>query len=363
MTEKNLLSTLLTEGYGSEHFGESTGAVNNVVNSEFTKKPAVGLLRCSAALALLCALTSCSRPDSNRLQGYIEGEFVYVASPLAGTLQKLEVQRGATVKAGDFLFQLEDTPEKNAGDEARRRLAQGRASLADARKGKRPQEIESIEAQLKQAKAALDFAENEVVRQEKLMTNGAATTEQELDRVRATRDEDRQRVAQLQADLEVARLGGRPDQIAAEEANVRALDAALARAEWDLQQKRQQAPQDGVVFDTLYREGEWVAAGKPVVALLPPRNVKLRVFVPETALGALHTGDSLQISIDGVPGPITGRISFISPRAEYTPPVIYSRENRAKFVFLVEARFEPGVAAKLHPGQPVDVQLNIPGRQ
>jgi HlyD family secretion protein len=324
---------------------------------------AAAWLRCSTALAAICVLTNCSRPDSNRLQGYIEGEFVYVASPLAGILQKLQVQRGATVKAGDFLFQLEDTPEKAAHDEAKRRLAQGQATLADARKGKRPQEIEALEAQLKQANAAREFAENEMARQEKLMTNAAATTEQELDRARTTRDQDRQHVAQLQADLEVARLGSRPDQIAGAEANVRALEAALARAEWELQQKRQMAPQGAVVFDTLYREGEWVAAGKSVVALLPPGNVKLRVFVPETALGSLHVGDSLQVSIDGVPAPVTGKISFISPRAEYTPPVIYSRENRAKFVFLVEAQFEPEVAEKLHPGQPVDVQLNLSGRQ
>jgi HlyD family secretion protein len=150
--------------------------------------------------------------------------------------------------------------------------------------------------------------------------------------------------------------------VTASEANVRALEAALAKAEWNLSQKRQVAPQAGMVFDTLYREGEWVAAGKPVLALLPPANVKLRVFVPEPWLGSLHVGDPVQVFVDGEKGPVVAKISFISPRAEYTPPVIYSRENRNKFVFLVEAAFDSAKAAQLHPGQPVDVEFNLPGK-
>jgi HlyD family secretion protein len=115
-----------------------------------------------------------------------------------------------------------------------------------------------------------------------------------------------------------------------------------------------------VVFDTLYREGEWIAAGRPVVVLLPPQNVKLRVFVPQARLGSLHVGDPVRIFVDGAKDAVTGKVSFISPRAEYTPPVIYSRDERSKFVFLVEATFENAAAALLHPGQPVDVQFNSP---
>ena len=109
----------------------------------------------------------------------------------------------------------------------------------------------------------------------------------------------------------------------------------------------------------MYRQGEWVPAGRPVVALLPPSNLKVRAFVPETQLQALHLGDSVQVIVDGLPGALAGRISFISPRAEYTPPVIYNRENRAKLVFMIEVTFDPQVAATLHPGQPVDVRLGL----
>jgi HlyD family secretion protein len=309
------------------------------------------------AVAALCLLTSCSRPEPNRVQGYVEGEFVYVASPYAGALGSLYVRRGAQVKVGDPLFALENTSERAGRDEARRRLAQAHANLEDAKKGKRPSEIESIEAQLKQARSALVLSEREYARQEQLLRIPGATSQQDIDRARSTRDQDGQRVAQAEADLKTAQLGARTDQVAAAEAEVRAREATLARAEWDLSQKRQTAPKDGLVFDTLYREGEWVAAGRPVIALLPPQNIKVRAFVPEPRVGALHPGDSVQVFVDGVREPFIGKVSFISPQAEYTPPVIYSRESRGKLVFMIEAVFDPKIAVNLHPGQPVEVQF------
>ena len=326
--------------------------------SRMVNRPCKTLLIICGALLSLALVTSCGRPaSSDKVQGYVEGEFVYIASPLAGSLKTLEVQRGAQVKVGDLLFSLEDNPEKTARDEADRRLAQARANFEDARKGKRPSEIESMEAQLKQARVALTLSEKESARQERLTHIPGATSEQDLDRARATRDQDNQRVAQLEADLKTARLGSRIDLVLAAEATQRAQEAALARAEWDLSQKAQSAPEAGVIFDTLYREGEWVAAGRPVVSLLPPQNIKVRAFVPETRVASIHPGDPVQVSVDGLKEPLTGKVSFISPRAEFTPPVIYSLESRGKLVFMVEAVFDPESAVKLHPGQPVDVRF------
>jgi HlyD family secretion protein len=312
---------------------------------------------CGVLLALVTT-TNCSRSAaSDKVQGYVEGEYVYVASPLAGTLRKLQVQRGAQVRAGDPLFSLEDTPEKATQEEALRRLAQARANLEDAKKGKRPSEIESMEAQLKQAGAALALSEKELARQERLRRIPGANTEQDMDRARSTTDQDRQRVAQLEADLKTARLGSRTDLVLAAEATQRAQEAVLAKAEWDFSQKAQSAPEAGLVFDTLYREGEWVAAGRPVVCLLPPQNIKVRAFVPETRLASIRPGDPVRVSVDGLAEPLSGKVSFISPRAEFTPPVIYSIESRSKLVYLVEAIFDPQSAEKLHPGQPVDVRF------
>src|SRR5208283_1591772 len=102
---------------------------------------------------------------------------------------------------------------------------------------------------------------------------------------------------------------------------------------------------------------DWVEAGRPAIGLLPPRNIKVRAFVPETEIGVVHPGDAVRVFVDGVAEPFTGKVSLIAPGPGYTPPVIYSRESRAKLVFMVEAVFDAGTAARLHPGQPVDVQL------
>jgi HlyD family secretion protein len=309
-----------------------------------------------AIILVALVFCGCKRPEPNRIQGYVEGEFVYIASPIGGTVQRLSCARGEQVKAGASLFNLENGRETAAVDEAQRRLAQARATLEDARKGKRPSEIEALAAQLQQARAALVLSQKELARAEELARTAVATG-QELDRARSAHDQDRQRVAQLTAELETARLGARSDQVAAAEANVRAGEAALAKAQWDLDQKQQAAPADGLIFDTVYRVGEWVPAGRPVVVLLPPSNIKVRAFVPQTRLANLQVGDAARVSIDGAPAPVEGKIRFISPRAEFTPPVIYSRESREKLVFMVEIAFEPERAARLHPGQPVDVEF------
>jgi len=299
-------------------------------------------------------LASCRDPSSDRVQGYVEGEFVYVASPLAGQLERLDVERGKQVKKGDPMFALENAAEQAARNEAERRLSQAKASLEDSKKGRRPSEIESLEAQLRQANAARLLSGQELARQEKLARTGATSID-DLDKARSMNDQNQNRVAQIEADLKTAKLGSRDDVIKAAEAEMRAREAALAKAEWDLSQKRQSSPQDGMVFDTLYREGEWVAAGKPVVVLLPPSNIKVRAFVEQARVSTIHAGDKVRVFIDGVAGPFVGVVTFVSPQAEYTPPVIYSRESRDKLVFMIEARFDNATAAKLHPGQPVDV--------
>lgn len=305
----------------------------------------------------LAILIGCDKAPSDLVQGYVEGEYVYVASPYGGALATLSVRRGTQVAAGDALFTLEHISERAARDEAERKLSQARANLEDRRKGKRPSEIASLRAQLQQAQAALQLSLREVARQEGLAAVPGAAVEVEVDRARSARDQNQQRVSQLEADLNTALLGSRTDQVLAAEAEVRAKEAALAKAEWDLAQKRQLAPKTGLVFDTLYREGEWVAAGRPVVVLLPPDHIKVRTFVSQTKLGAIRLGDAVQVTVDGVQGSLPGKVSYISPKAEYTPPMLYSQGSRDKLVFLVEVLFVQTVAVKLHPGQPVDVQF------
>jgi HlyD family secretion protein len=311
--------------------------------------------RLPSVLALaMAALGGCGPRSDDVLQGYVEGEYVRVASPIAGQLARLSVARGATVKAGDPLFALEQENEVAGRREAEERLRQSEAQYKNLLTGKRPEEIDAIRAQLAQAEATLGLSEANLVRQENLVRANFVSKEA-ADTARSTRDRDRERVTELKAQLAAARLAARPDEIKAAQATAAAARAALAQAAWRLEQKSLRAPQDALVSDTLYVLGEWVPAGSPVVSLLPPANIKVRFFVPEKILGSLAVGQKIGLRCDGCGDPVSAPITYIAPQAEYTPPVIYSKETRAKLVFLVEARPAPADAVKLHPGQPVQV--------
>lgn len=309
-----------------------------------------------SALLLCILLAGCSRPEDGVFQGYAEGEFVRVAAPYAGSLTSLAVQRGGQVDAGAPLFVLEQDSEKAARDEAAQGLKRAEAQLENLKKGKRPAELDAIIAQREQARATLKLSEDDFARDEKLAKAGFISS-QKLESDRSTLKRNQERLKETEALLATARLAARTDEIHAAEAQVAAAHAALARADWSLAQKSVKAPVAGLVQDTLYVQGEWVPAGNPVVSLLPPQNIKVRFFVPETRAAALKTGQAVKISCDGCGSPVSASISYIAPQAEYTPPVIYSKENRSKLVFLVEARPAPADATRLRPGQPVDVRL------
>ncbi|MGH8726311.1 MAG: HlyD family secretion protein [Burkholderiales bacterium] len=308
--------------------------------------------------ALLCALSllGCGATEPPLYQGYVEGEFVRVAVPYSGKLEKLQVRRGQIIAGGAPLFVLEQENEAAARREAEARLRAAEARLANLKSGKRPEELDVIKAQKAQAIAAAQLSASELKRDEKLLANGFIAPER-LDTRVATKKGDRARVAELTHQLKTAELAGRDEEIRAAAAESDAARARLEQQSWRLAQKTAKAGKAALVFDTLYSEGEWVPAGSPVVSLLPPGNVKLRFFVPETIIGKLVLGQAVEARCDGCGAAIAARISYISPQPEFTPPVIYSNESRTKLVFLVEAEPSAQDAARLHPGQPLDVRL------
>ncbi len=306
-------------------------------------------------VGLALAVASCRRPAATGWQGYLEGDFIYVAAPLAGQLQKLAVQKGARVEAGAPLFSLEQSAELATLREAAERLRQSQAKLADLKKGQRPSELAALEARLAQARTAAELSARELERATRLHQT-TVLSDDDFDRARLNHEANQTLVAQTAAQFVTAQLGGRADAVAAAEADTSAAQAALDRAGWSVAQKAQSAPRAALVYDTLYREGEFIPAAAPVVALLPPENIKVRFFVPEAEFAALKAGDRLSVAINGRPA-LAARVSYLSPKPEYTPPVLYNRENRAKLVFLIEALFDGAAARDLHPGQPVDVTV------
>jgi len=298
---------------------------------------------------------ACQRHEAAGWSGYVEGDYVYVAAPIAGTLESLAVRRGQTVSRGAALFGLESENERAAREEAAARLAGAQAQAHNIEKGKRPEELAISEAQLAQARTEADYASTEYERQRQLLAQGFISPAK-LDDARTAMQQARQRVGEMSAALRVAHLPAREDERTAAQASALAAQQALRQSDWRAQQKQQKAPADAQVADTYFRVGEWVQAGQPVVALLPPGQTRARFFVPENELGALAIGQPVNILCDGCGAPIAARIDFIATQAEYTPPVIYSNSQRARLVFMVEARPDVKDGARLKPGQPVDVR-------
>ncbi|WP_235835240.1 HlyD family secretion protein [Piscinibacter terrae] len=300
-------------------------------------------------------LVACTHKEPAGWSGYVEGDYVYVSSPVGGTLQSLAVRRGQAVDAGAPLFLLESGSETAAREEAAARLAGAQAQAANATKGRRPDEIAVTEAQLKQAQAEAQRASTELTRQQQLLSQGFIS-QSRLDDARTAVTEANQRVSELNAALRVARLPAREDERAAATASAEAARHSLKQSEWRTQQKQQAAPAKAQVADTFFRVGEWVPPGQPVLSLLPPASTKARFFVPESEIASLAVGQAVSLSCDGCPSRINARIEFIATQPEYTPPIIYSNSQRSRLVFMVEARPQGDEGAKLKPGQPIDVQ-------
>lgn len=313
-------------------------------------------MRWGLVCLLLVPLAACRDAPPAGFSGYVEVEPVRVAAPIAGRVVALAVERGASVAAGAPLFTLERDSEAAAVSEARARVERAAAAARDLEKGQRRDELAAIGAAIDAQRAALARSESDLQRQRALAAQGFVSGA-DLTALQAQRDADAAQLRAQQAQLRVARLGGREDMRAAARAEVRAASAALAQDEWRLAQKTVTAPVAARVEDTLYRVGEWVNAGAPVVTLIEPGALKLRFFVPETEVAKVTPGRAVRATCDGCGAPIAATVRFIAREAEFTPPVIYSRGSRERLLFMVEAVPSREDAARLKAGLPVDVTL------
>ncbi|MGE5505044.1 MAG: HlyD family secretion protein [Actinomycetota bacterium] len=304
-------------------------------------------------LALL-ALAGCG-DDSGTVQGYVEGDFLRIGLPAGGRVVSVAVERGTAVQAGDPLFSLDDQAERAAVAEAKAKLDQTLHQRDNLLTGRRALEIRAIEAQKAQAEADLRLASVQLRRQEELARTDA-TSRANLDNARAAMERARGRVAELTAQLGFAREGARSAEIEAADAAVEAARAAVQQADWRLGERTAAAPKAGLVDDVLFRPGEEVAAGQPVVSLLPPDNVKLRFYLGPDQVGRITGGTPVTVACAGCPPELSAKVSFIAREASFAPPIIYSRDHAAKLVFLVEARPDRP-SDRLRPGQPVTVTL------
>lgn len=269
-----------------------------------------------SAMALL--LAACGERSVDAMQGYGEADYIYLSSQDAGIIGELLVREGDTVEAGAQVFRLD-----------RERLGYG---------------AQSAEAQRAAAAAAVRTAQADATLAQRNYARGAQLARQgfypraRLDADQAARDAANARLAQ--ARREAAAIG-----------------AEAGLAEERLNDLAGTAPAAGTIEQVFHRAGEVVAAGEPIVALLPAQNMKVRFFAPEEMLSQLPVGARVLVRCDGegCETAFAATVSFVAREPQFTPPVIYSLEEREKLVFLVEARLvAPG---PIRPGMPVDVRI------
>jgi HlyD family secretion protein len=269
-------------------------------------------------IAFALMLSACGERASDVMQGYGEADYIYLSSQDAGIVGELLVREGDTVEAGAQLFRL-DTE----------RLGYG---------------AQSAEAQRAAAAAAVRTAQADATLAQRNYARGAQLARQgfypraRLDADQAARDAANARLAQARREAT-------------------AVGAEAGLAEERLSDLAGTAPAAGTIEQIFHRAGEVVAAGQPIVALLPPQNMKVRFFAPEAMLAQLPVGARVLVSCDGegCTEPFAARVSFVAREPQFTPPVIYSLDQREKLVFLVEARFD--APAPIRPGMPVDVRI------
>ena len=260
-------------------------------------------IKTSALLLLISFLFSCDSNDEE-IVGYIEGEYNYISTNATGVLQKLSVKRGQNIKEGELLYQLDPEPEASS--------------------------VKAAQASISNLKTQVDFYKLQLTRQKNMFSNNA-TSKMDLEQAQASYDSYVQQLAASQAQL--------------------------IQTQWSLSQNTVSAPISGKIFETYYLIGENIVAFKPVLSILNPENIQAIFYIPEVKLSTLKLGQKVMINCDNCPKNTEATVSYISPEAKYTPPIIYSKDTRDQLVYLIRARLPKEIAKNFHPGQPIDVSI------
>lgn len=269
---------------------------------------------------LICLNLVGCKNQSNSYNGYIDADLVYLSSDFSGQLTNLLVTRGVAVSKKQLLFQLEQFNETRAIDS-------------------NWQTQNDLIAERGQIRSKLDYAKINYKRQKELYDHGVGS---------------RDAVDQAHQNLDVLQY-----QVNSINAQIKNNEIVLQQKMWQRDRKQNIAPDVGIIYDTYFTVGEYVQGGQPVLSLITPNNIKAIFFVSESQLGQIKLNQKVKIHTDNSSKAPTlvGNINYISNRAEYTPPIIYSKEERQKLVFKIELRLENSDLNQIHLGQPVTIEL------
>jgi HlyD family secretion protein len=279
------------------------------------------------------------------LSGYIVGDNLDLSAPVSGTVEAVAVVDGQRVNAGQALFRIAPATLSAQGEQATANIRANETQIATAQ-ANLTQALANVSANAAIAeRARRDLARLESVKHD----DAAAVANKDIDAARATLREANANVAAAQKAADARRA-----EIA--QARAQTQQALGGKRSVDIQvgQLAPPAPAAGRVQQVYYQVGEWIAANQPIVSIIPDRKVKVRFFVPEKAAARYRPGQTVHFSCDGCARGLTARIGYVSTDPEFTPPVIFSRENRDRMVFMVEAY--PTRPDRLNPGLPVEVE-------
>ena len=316
------------------------------------------MFRCSVLIVFLCAgaLSGCSKDQDAKYLGYIEGKYTYLSSKVSGHLIALPIHKGETVKAGSLAYVLDPEPERSQLDAAKAKLEADEHQLANLKRGQRPTILHQLEANIKEAQSAVTFAKK-MYHRDRVLIKTNAIGQAQLDKSKDDFQRAKEKLNAAESALAEGKQGARQDEILAQASRVKAAKADVAHLTWVVNQKRGYIPKSGMIDDTFYRVGEFVPVGKSVASLLTPENRILVFFIPEKKLSQLKVGAKIAFTCDSCDQATHATVTYIGSRAEYTPPVIYSKDSRDKLVYYIEAKIDPKVVTQFHPGQPVEVSL------
>ena len=279
------------------------------------------------------------------LSGYIEGENLYLAAPVSGTVGSVSAVEGQRVAPGEQLFTIDPATLTAQGEQAQAGVAAAKTQIASAEAQTQQALAEVAAAAADADRARRDLARLESVRRD----DSAAVAGKDLDAARAALRNAEARVTAARKTADSRRA-----QVAA--AQAQAAEAAGSRREVDIRvgQLSPTAPAAARVDEVFFQKGEWVSANQPIVSLLPDNKIKVRFYVPEQQVARYRPGRDVRFTCDGCAAGLAATIRYVSPRPEFTPPIIFSRDSRDRLVFMVEAY--PKRPAGLQPGLPVDVE-------
>jgi len=307
------------------------------------------------SIMLVCLFACTPEADKHLVySGYVEGRLLHIAAPQSGWLVKLAVTEGDKVESDQLLFMLDTEQQRLHEQMAATQAAEAQATLRDLQKGARQVELEIIKTQITAQKARVEFARQE---KERWMTTAAHDYASKSARDKAIADYDvaLAQLKELQLKFKQAQLAARNDQIDAAKSRLQQRQINEQEQQWLTAQRQIKSLSAGHIEQIYYRAGEYLTAGKPVLSILKADERRVRFFVPQAKLSQLQLGQSVTVRVDGEQQAYPAKIDFIAREAEFTPPVIYSKDSREKLVFMVEAKLP--AAAQLRIGQPVDVIL------